>query len=136
MLKAVAFDGRDHSQCFEQPRHKNRYRSSEQNFIWSIVFFLTATQRECIGWSERGGQHIAVLPLNILPSSSKLQFRDFLSQIFLSITLGNLGIQDLKHSKQRTQSYESCSYDQICDTNTIKKMHLMIQNGFTVDFCL
>lgn len=31
--------------------------------------------------------------------------------------LGNLGIQDFKHSKQRTRIYESCSSDQICDSN-------------------
>lgn len=74
-----------------------------------LVFFLTATQRECIGWSEGAGQHIAVLPLSTLPLATKWQSRDFLSQIFFSITLGNLGIQDLRRSKERTQSYESCS---------------------------
>lgn len=84
------FGGRDHSQCFKQPKYQSRSRSSGQNFIWSTVFFLVSNSQRI----------------------------NFLDQIFLSITLGNLGIQNFKHSKQRTRFYESCSSDQICDSNT------------------
>lgn len=45
------------------------------------------------------------------------QRMNVLDQILMRITFGNLGIQDFKHSKQRTWIYESCSSDQICDSN-------------------
>lgn len=50
--------------------------------------------------------------------------------------MGNSGIQDLKHSEERTQSYKSCSYEQICDSNMNLKMRQMVQNSFTFDLCL